>query len=279
MQGVGNDFVLIDGREWEDFDWPALAIAMCERHTGVGADGLLILANSARADIRMRMFNPDGSEDVCGNGLRCVARYIVEHGIVKKDELNVEILAGVRSARVLRNEEGAIEAVTVGMGLPLFDPADVPMLADALAVQDFPLPLPGGRELAITALSTGSTHSVAFVPELPSESEFFETSPLVENHPLFPQRTSLMWCLPEPNGTLRLRIWERGAGETFGCGTGACAVGVAAVLKGIAGAGEPVKIVSKGGTLIIQWQPGEEIKMTGPAEEVFEGTYPFSSGN
>lgn len=274
MQGVGNDFVLIDGRDFRDVDWPALAVALCDRHLGIGADGLLVLEATPHADIKMRMFNPDGSPDICGNGLRCVSRYVVERGIVPRDDLRIETLVDVRSARIHRHASGDISSVTVDMGRPAFDPPHIPMLVSIDRVQDYPLEIEPGVVLPITALSTGSTHAVTFVDRLLDDEHFLSISPKVEHHPLFPERTSLMWCHIENPSRIQMRIWERGAGETWGCGTGACAAAVAAIVHGYAVDGGPVTIASRGGELIIRWRESEDIRMTGPAEFVFEGIYP-----
>jgi len=274
MQGVGNDFVLVDGRELRECDWPVLAVAMCARRTGVGADGLLVIDPSHRADIHMRMFNPDGSPDICGNGLRCISRYAVERGIVHGDSLRIETLVDVRSAQIHRDSSGAISAVTVDMGRPAFDPPHIPMNVFLNRVIDYPLEVEPGVFLTITALSTGSTHSVTFVDALPDDDLFFSLSPKVEHHPLFPERTSLMWCRMESPFRMDMRIWERGAGETWGCGTGACAAAIAAIVHGYAEAGEPVTVASRGGELIVRWREGEDIQMTGPAEFIFDGFYP-----
>ncbi len=274
MQGVGNDFVVVDGREGRYFralDWTDAAIALCDRRFGVGADGLLVLDDSERATVQMRMFNPDGTPDICGNGLRCIARYAERGGLVTHDALSIETLAGVRAARLHRDAAGQAASVTVGMGAPQFAPKAIPIALEAKEVFDFPLPLSDGAALPITALSTGSTHAVTFVEALPDDARFFAVSPQVEHHALFPERTSLMWVAVETPERLEMRIWERGAGETWGCGTGACAAAVAAVRHGRARAGVPVAVVSRGGTLHVRWQPGGDIEMTGPAEFVFEG--------
>lgn len=266
MQGVGNDFVLVQAPGGDIIDWPLIAIKLCDRHFGVGADGLLVLSPSELADVRMRMFNPDGSEDMCGNGLRCIARYAVEHGLAKVN-LKAETLAGLRNASV-KVVEGKV-LIRVEMGQPLFSPKDIPMSLEADRVLDYPLRLANGSEIQIWALSTGSTHSVTFVEELPLDEEFFRISPEVENHPLFPQRTSLMWVKQAGENRLQIRIWERGAGETWGCGTGACAAAVAAILAGMAEG--PVQVVSRGGSLTVDWNGAGSIYITGPAESVFTG--------
>jgi diaminopimelate epimerase len=270
MQGVGNDFVVVDGRERAELDWAALAIRLCDRHKGVGADGLLALDSSDRADLLMRMFNPDGTPDVCGNGLRCIARYAIERGVVSDDRLRIETFLDVREAVANRTPSGHVESVTVNMGPPRFAPSEVPVVAEQ-PVRKEALTLPDGETLTITALSTGSTHAVTFVSELPDDTRFFAISPQVEHHARFPERTSLMWCQVESPSRLRLRIWERGAGETWGCGTGACAAAVAAILEERVVAETPITVASRGGELVIAWQPGAEIAMTGPAEFVYEG--------
>lgn len=273
MQGVGNDFVVVDGRQFASVDWSTLALELCDRHTGVGADGLLVLENTHLADIRMRMYNPDGTPDVCGNGLRCLARYAVERGIVPSDTLRIATLAGVRTAHIRRCCGDAINAVTVDMSFPRFEPSSIPMRVPSERVVNYPLELDDRRCFTITALSTGSTHTVVFVDSLPDDALFFSASPQIERHPVFPDRTSVMWCRADSANHLTLRIWERGAGETLGCGTGACAAGVASVLRGIAMPGVPVTVASKGGELTVVWREGAPIEMTGPAETVFEAEY------
>lgn len=275
MQGVGNDFVVVDGRHAGDTDWSVLAMEMCDRRTGVGADGLLVLDGTYNADFMMRMYNPDGTPDVCGNGLRCIARYAVENRIVEADTMRIATLAGVRAAQIHRDADGAICSVTINMGAPRFDPPSIPMRVPLEQVLDYPLELEDGRILTLTALSTGSTHAVAFVEKLPEDSTFFSLSPQVEEHPLFPDRTSLMWCQVEAPAELRLRIWERGAGETWGCGTGACAAAVAAVLHRQAQPNAPVLVRSRGGELQVRWDPEGSIEMTGPAVTIYHGAYPL----
>ncbi len=274
MQGVGNDFVLIDGRLESGYDWSTLAMEVCDRRSGIGADGLLVLDNTHQADVMMRMYNPDGTPDVCGNGLRCVARYAMERGGVNSSRVRVQTLAGVRDATLISAPGGSSSLVQVSMGQPRFAPSEIPMSVCLEEVKDFRLQLKNGVSLQITALSTGSTHSVTFVESLPNDDVYFDLSPEVEAHPLFPDRTSMMWCRVIDKCHLELRIWERGAGETWGCGTGACAAAVAAIRHGFAKQGEPISVISKGGKLTIEWREGEAIRMTGPAEFVYEGVYP-----
>lgn len=262
MQGVGNHFVVVDARSQPPRDWPVVAPSLCAHKTGIGADGLLVVAESADHDARMLMFNPDGSEDFCGNGLRCVARLVTGE---RDADLVIDTHAGARDSRVRFAPDGSC-SVAVDMGEPSFDPRDVPaLLTDTV---DYVLPV-NGLELRATTLSTGTAHTVLFVEELPDELDFNLLGPLIEHHPYFPERTSVMWTRIEGAGRLRLRIWERGAGETWGCGTGACAAAVAAIRQGLARS--PVTVASKGGELRIEWSPGARIRMTGPAEFVFRG--------
>lgn len=274
MQGVGNDFMVVDGREYS-LDWPALAPIVCHRRYGVGADGLLVLSESLHADLRMRMFNPDGTEDVCGNGLRCMARYAVERARVPpSDRLTIEVLSGVRTAYLSYRPSGEVSEITVDMGPPRLAPPEIPMQVSQEPVLRYPLPLPNGTVLPVTVLSTGSTHAVTFVNALPEDPQFQTISPMVEHHPLFPERTSLMWCQITGPDRISMRIWERGAGETWGCGTGACAAAVAAILEGhIPRRDHPVLVHSRGGTLRVRWSDGQSILMSGPAEFVYEGEW------
>ena len=288
MQGIGNDFVLVDGFENPGLDWARIAIQTCPRHTGIGADGLLVVVHSDSADVLMRMYNPDGSPDVCGNGMRCVARYVSEkrkteneilHSSIPSDPttqlrnepttLTIETLAGIRTALEVAGSGGTVW--TVDMGEPRFRPAAIPMLVDSDRVVDFPVEVLG-EQIPLTSLSTGTTHSVILVDELPSDDRFYQLSSALEHHPLFPERTSVMWAHKVHSRTLKLRIWERGAGETWGCGTGACAAAVAAIIHGIAES--PVSVQSKGGSLSVDWSQGGPMLLTGPAECVFEGVWP-----
>ncbi|MGC8668688.1 MAG: diaminopimelate epimerase [Chthonomonadales bacterium] len=278
MEGVGNDFVVVDGRPLHGMDWSGLAREMCNRHYGVGADGLLVIDTSRIAHAMMRMYNPDGTPDVCGNGLRCIARLLAEEGLGEpspneRDAVCVSIatIAGVRRALVRLNAPSN-RRVTVDMGPPHLEPERVPVQMPTDAGPEYSLEV-HGETLRLVALSTGSTHSVVFVNDLPQDEPFRRMSSAIENHPLFPDRTSVMWTRVEPSNVLRLRIWERGVGETMGCGTGACAAAVAAMLQGRVRS--PVTVCSAGGALQVEWEPGETMRLTGPAEYVFHGIYPL----
>lgn len=271
MHGAGNDFVLLDGLSAPispQLDMSQLAQLLCRRHFGVGADGLLTLeaATSDAADARMRMWNPDGTTDMCGNGLRCVAEIAHRLGRVKKENFAIETIAGVREIQRLR--DGRIRAA---MGIPQWTPTDVP-IATATPLIDATLEIDGEILQNVTALSTGSTHTVIFRDAQLSEIEFQKLSPQLENHPLFPSRTSIMWAVPDGTDKFAIRIWERGAGETLACGTGACAVAVAALTTGRAQG--PVKVESRGGELEVEWSaPDGEIYLTGRATYVYAGEW------
>ena len=275
MHGAGNDFVVLDNLRSplpDDFDFEAAAHSLCSPHFGVGADGLLVLAapdaaaHGVGAQVRMRMWNPDGSEDMCGNGLRCIAKLAYERGYVNSRDFIVQTWAGLRAAGVL--PDGLIR---VAMGQPQFGLAAVPMLriSDESTAVEYCLDVGDTQIPHVTSLSTGSTHTVIFTDGPVDESTFARLSPLIEHHAWFPKRTSIMWAYVEAENHLKLRIWERGVGETLACGTGACAAAVAAQVTGRCG--ERVAVESRGGVLAIEWRPGTEIFMTGPAQDVFSG--------
>ena len=276
MQGVGNDFVVLDAAELPPNTLLSeLAVTLCDRKFGVGADGLLIISEDGRGTaFRMRMFNPDGSEDMCGNGLRCVSLWALRAGWLGRDtEFVLAVKDGLRAVRILQTDaEQRNGLLGVDMGVPAFAPTQIPFCApsEAAAIIGFPLTV-DGEALTLTAVNTGSTHTVIFGPP-PSEEAFQRVSPLLETHPLFPERTSVLWATPDGDNRFAVRIWERGAGETWGCGTGACAVGVAAVVNGLSAPSIPIDVVSKGGTLQITWPGGESsVDMVGPAQVVFDG--------
>jgi diaminopimelate epimerase len=269
MEAVGNDFVLLNETDVPSADWPRVAQALCSRHFGIGSDGLLVMGESAVADARMRMFNPDGTEDHCGNGMRCAALYAVRDVPRNREKrLTLETLAGVKSARAFWADERLL--VETEMGEPMFAPADLPMCVEGSEVIDYPLKIEG-RTFPITVLSTGSLHTVLFVSEAEVEERFDRLSPLLEHHPLFPERTSVMWATVERKDRIRLRIWERGVGETLGCGTGACATMIAARLHGYVG--DRVTVASRGGALEAFWPGHGSCSLTGTAQAVFKGCW------
>ncbi|MDF2439277.1 MAG: diaminopimelate epimerase [Abditibacteriota bacterium] len=321
MQGAGNHFVVLDAFSDElpvDFDFANAAQVLCERGFGAGGDGLLLLerptlaAQRDGATIRMRMWNPDGSEDMCGNGLRCIARLAHEGGHVSTTHFIAQSIAGLRACEVLSQHE-----IRVAMGQPLFARRNIPMQSsgdvnfarstqaavyagsmltgivgggdvaqnatneaeawlEAPAIE-YELRVPGGWSGIFTSLSTGSTHTITFGEESGApmpEGLFEKSSRLIENHEAFPERTSVLWAQVIERDRVRLRIWERGVGETLACGTGACAAAIAAQITRRCEPGERgIAVESRGGTLWVKWQPGREIYLSGPASIVYRGVW------
>jgi diaminopimelate epimerase len=281
MHGTGNDFVVIDGtdaagRARTDDEWARLARAMDDRHFGVGGDGIIVALPSELAALRMRMFNPDGSEaEMCGNGIRCLAKFAAERGLVEaaNDALSVETGAGLLTCRLLRDGD-SVAAVRVSMGRPRLDPREIPVLAEqAPPVRNFPIEA-GGVRYEVTCVSMGNPHAVLFTHAPVDEFPLDRTGPLVEHLPAFPRRVNFEVVNVVSHGRLRARVWERGAGLTFACGTGACAIAVAARLNGLTG--DSTEVSLPGGMLQIDWDGDGEVFLTGPAVEVFEGEWPAS---
>jgi diaminopimelate epimerase len=277
MHGLGNDFVVLNAFTNTlppNFDFAAWAQVSCARHFGIGADGLLLLcapdewAQARGASVQMRMWNPDGSEDMCGNGLRCVARLAHNCGAVSSSRFIAQTLAGLRGCEILEDVQ-----VRVAMGQPDFRFAAIPFAPSGDIARAIEYSISVGNVVLphVTTLSTGSTHTIIFVDELPSDEMFSTISPQIEHHAWFPERTSIMWAQVLDRENIRLRIWERGAGETLACGTGSCAAAVAAQIT--ERCGELVRIHSRGGVLQIGWRQGEEIQMTGEAKVVYEGVW------
>ncbi|MDR3288445.1 MAG: diaminopimelate epimerase [Peptococcaceae bacterium] len=270
MHGLGNDFVFLDHfqntREW---DYPALARRLCDRHFGVGGDGLIVVRPSAAADAQMRIFNRDGSEaEMCGNGIRCFARYMYDQGYPPTPSLRIETLAGVLKVR-LEFEEDRFQGATVDMGEPIFAPALIPVQAEREPVVAAELTVAGER-FYYTALSMGNPHCVIFVDDL----ECLDVAGLgsrIEKHPLFPRHTNVEFVWVKGPQELTVKVWERGAGATLACGTGACAVVVGAALAGKSDRKATVHL--PGGDLAIEWAEDNHVYMTGPAAYVFTGDY------
>lgn len=264
MQATGNDFVIMEAKRKRD--WVALARAMCDRRFGVGADGIILVMPANKADIRMRMFNPDGSEaEACGNGTRCLVRYAIDRGLVDGAEFTIETLGGLRKARQVG------KLIQVDMGEPVFKAVLIPVKAKLDAVIDYPLTI-DGRKLSLTCLSMGNPHAAAFIDEPVEKFPLEVIGPQVERHAFFPKRVNFEIANVTGKDVIRARVWERGAGETLSCGSGACAIAVAARLHELCG--KKANIALPGGTLTIDWDGKGEVKLTGPAEEVFEGEWP-----
>lgn len=301
MHGAGNDFVVVDGREMER-DWGARATIMADRHFGVGSDGLLLALPSAVADARMRMFNPDGSEaEMCGNGIRCFAKFVVERGLVtpRNGKFLAETHVGVLEVEPIMRD-GKVVRARVNQGRPELTPEHVPVdpaqrlvpigtgHATAHAgngataryynptdiVFDWPVAVPG-HSFAVTGVSMGNPHAVAFLDVPVEEVALGEIGPLVERHPLFPNRVNFEIVNVVDRSHLTARVWERGAGLTLACGSGACAIAVAARIHGYTD--EQVAVQLPGGTLLLTWDGEGDIFLEGPVEQVFEGHWPDPS--
>lgn len=272
MHGAGNDYIYINGLSGVPENLSELSRQVSDRHFGIGADGLVVILPSDRADFRMRMFNADGSEaEMCGNATRCVAKYLFEKGITDSREISLETLAGIKILH-LRLKDGVVESVTVDMGLPELTPALVPVLSENPEKRIAePYIDPRGREYKITAVSMGNPHGVIFVDEITDELVLGE-GPSLETASIFPRKANIEFARVLDPSTIEMRVWERGTGETLACGTGACATAVAAAINGLASRHTDIKLL--GGTLHIDWdETTGHVMMTGPATFVCDGIF------
>lgn len=269
LQGCGNDYIYLDCWEQTPPDPGALSRRLSDRHFGIGADGIILMGPSAVADAQMRIFNLDGSEGrMCGNGIRCVGKYLYESGRVRKPRLTVQTLGGVKTLDLeVRQDE--VTAVQVDMGPYDLTPAHIPVNLPGEAVVDRETDIAGGT-YRVTCVSMGNPHCVVFVPEVASVP-LEVLGPLFEHSPLFPERVNTEFVQVLGPQEIRMRVWERGSGETWACGTGACAAAVAAILNGHCQGDQPVTVHLKGGDLTILVTP-ETVFMTGEAVRVFDGT-------
>ncbi len=275
IQGLGNDYLFLDGIAGSlppETAIPALAVAMSDRHFGVGADGIITLQRGGKAPLRMRIWNADGSEgEMCGNGMRGFAKLAYQRGYVDETEFPVETGAGIVVPRVYP-EGGQVSRVRVDMGVPRLRRGQIPMAGAADSECLGQMVEVDGTAVEITAVSMGNPHAVVFIPD--TEAAPVRTlGPMLERHPLFPRRVNVEFVQVQDHGELRMRVWERGSGETLACGTGACAAVVAAARTGRAGRRAVVHL--PGGDLEIEWASDDHVLMTGPTVEVFAGTYHF----
>jgi len=275
MHGCGNDYIYVVATETRPAEPATLAKRLSDRRFGVGGDGLIMLCPSTHADLRMEMYNADGSRgEMCGNGIRCLARLAYERGTARRNPLTVETDCGVKTIW-LKLEGGAVAAATVDMGAPILEGRDIPALADGKLV-GYQLEV-GGRRETITAVSMGNPHCIVFVDDDKifrlADDEFARIGRQFERHPFFPRRVNTEFVQTTARDRLKMRVWERGSGETLACGTGACAALVAAVLTGRAERGATVEL--RGGRLEIEWREkgdgADHVFMTGEAVEVFRG--------
>lgn len=280
LQGAGNDFILVEASEI-NLDWSQMAITMCDRRFGIGADGLLVLLPSKLADFQMHIFNPDSSEaEACGNGLRCLAKYVIDMGLVNSgaQEILIETVAGIRKARIYR-ARGKLTKIQVGMGEPKFGAKDIPVvigpkeenLVDIKSMLSHHVSI-GDRELLLNFVSMGNPHAIYFWQHPVSHFPLSQLGPEVEQHKMFPDRINFEVVKVISRRQIEARVWERGVGETLACGTGACAVAVAAQLLGYIDNKVGVKL--PGGTLEVEWDRVGEVLLGGPAEIVFTGEWP-----
>ena len=272
MHGLGNDFVFIEDKTGQDKDYTALARAMCNRHTGIGADGLIVIVDSRVADVRMRIINSDGSEaEMCGNGIRCFAKYVYDNGIIEKKRFTVETPAGIMEPEITVGADNKAELITINMGRPSFNRSEIPMegvdgrvLNEDLCVD--------GENWKITSLLMGVPHTVTYVDDVDTV-DIEKIGPLFEKHEAFPKHTNINFAQQMDDRTVKVRTWERGAGATLACGTGSCSVAVASFLNGRTG--REVDIQLPLGTLHIEYREEDgNVYMTGPAAVSFTGTWP-----
>ena len=266
MEGAGNDYIYFDCLREPLASPETLAVRLSDRHKGIGGDGIVLICPSGIADAKMRMFNADGSEGkMCGNAIRCVGKYLYESGAAAKENLEIETLSGVKKLR-LYPEKGVVSRVRVDMGAAVFDAEKVPVLLPARQVIGYPVQIAGEMH-RITCVSMGNPHCVVF--EDPDGLDIAKIGPKFENAPIFPERVNTEFIKKIGERALKMRVWERGSGETLACGTGACAAAAAAVAKGIFPRGEDIDVQLLGGTLTIN--VGDAVFMTGEAKTVFTG--------
>ncbi|WP_044479184.1 diaminopimelate epimerase [Paenibacillus antibioticophila] len=269
MHGLGNDFLVFYGLNELPANVSELAIQWCNRFFGAGGDGLVFILPSERADFKMRIINSDGTEaEQCGNAIRCVSKYVYDHGYTDRSQITIETLgAGVQQV-TLNVVEGAVSTVTVDMGEPILDGRAVPTTLSGKPVLDEPIEA-AGREFRFTAVSMGNPHCVIYVDDAPS-FEVLEWGPRLETHPYFPRKVNVEFASVTARDRVEMRVWERGAGSTLACGTGACATLVSSVLNGHTDRAAWIGL--KGGDLYIEWnEQNNHVYMTGPAEAVYQG--------
>lgn len=273
MHGIGNDYIYINGFEGDIVPEEMIEeiVAMSDRHKGIGGDGVIFIMSSDVADAKMRMFNADGSEGkMCGNGIRCVGKYIYEHDISYNNPLKIETASGIKTLN-LEVAQGKVESVTVDMGSPILDSKLIPVDLDVEQVINYPLVV-NGQEYMITCVSMGNPHCVIFTEGI-DYLDLESIGPLFENNPIFLERTNTEFIEIIDDKTMKMRVWERGSGETLACGTGASASVVAAIYNNIFTRNQEIKVILKGGELYITLTQDNHVFMRGSATEVFTGEY------
>ena len=273
MHGIGNDYVYINCFDQQVEDPSDLAIKMSPRRFSVGADGVILICPSDVADAKMRMFNLDGSEGkMCGNGVRCVGKFVYDNGIAHKDAVTIETLSGIKILKIT-DKDGVADTITVDMGKAEFAPDKIPALADCESLIDTAITV-NGDVYNITAVSMGNPHAVTFCDEIDSLN-LEKIGPHFEHHEMFPEQVNTEFIRVIDENTLQMRVWERGSGETFACGTGACAAAVAAVVNGYCKRDSEITVHLVGGDLFITYASDGTVFMRGNATKVFDGIYEF----
>ena len=269
MQGIGNDYVYVNCFEETVADPERVSEIISDRHFGIGADGLVLIMPSDKADFRMRMFNADGSEgNMCGNATRCIGKFVYDNHLTDKTSITLETRSGIKKL-TLYPENGKVKTVLVDMGKAVLKPADIPMNVSGDTFINKPITV-DGKEVFITAVSMGNPHAVTYVDDVDS-LELEKIGPSFENHPLFPERVNTEFIKILDESTMQMRVWERGAGETWACGTGACAATAASVLNGYFPHDKEITVKLRGGDLFITYKSDGTVLMRGPAETVFTG--------
>ena len=273
MHGIGNDYVYVDCTKKDLAHTSEIAKYVSDRHFGIGSDGMILIKSSEKADFQMDMYNADGSRgEMCGNGIRCVAKYVYDHHLTDKTEISIDTLAGIKYLK-LTVENGKVVKVRVNMGQPILAPDRIPVIAEKEPVVAEPIEV-CGKEWKMTCVSMGNPHAVIFIDTPVKEFPLEEIGPHFENHARFPKRTNTEFVRVLDRQTLEMRVWERGSGETLACGTGTCATVVAGVLNGLCDRKAVVHLL--GGDLEIEWNEDDNcVYMTGSATEVFEGEIPL----
>ena len=269
MQGIGNDYVYVNCFEESVADPERVSEIISDRHFGIGADGLVLIMPSDKADFRMRMFNADGSEgNMCGNATRCIGKFVYDNHLTDKTNITLETRSGIKKL-TLYPENGKVKTVLVDMGKAVLKPADIPMNVSGDTFINKPITV-DGKEVFITAVSMGNPHAVTYVDDVDS-LELEKIGPSFENHPLFPERVNTEFIKILDESTMQMRVWERGSGETWACGTGACAATAASVLNGYFPHDKEITVKLRGGDLFITYKSDGTVLMRGPAETVFTG--------
>ncbi len=269
MQGIGNDYIYVNCFEEKVDDPERVSQIVSDRHFGIGGDGLVLIMPSDKADFRMRMFNADGSEgNMCGNATRCIGKFVYDNGLTNKTEITLETKSGIKYL-TLYPENGKVKTVLVNMGKAVLTPVDIPMKVEGESFINKPIEVLGS-EVYITAVSMGNPHAVTYVDDVMS-LDLEKIGPAFENHPIFPERVNTEFIKVLDSHTIQMRVWERGSGETWACGTGACAAAVASVKNGYFKNGEEITVKLRGGDLFITYNTDGTVLMRGAAETVFTG--------